>query len=69
MEDNIEYCSYPVKVMRLRLGCCGMKDGEIYEGKSNFSRTYVNVKLPDGTWTGDHWTGGDCPAPYFNFIE
>lgn len=54
-------------VKRLHSACCGMVDGEIYEAK--IGSHYVNVKLPDGTWTGDHWAGFGSERPFFEIIE
>ena len=56
-----------VKVKRLYNACCGMENGKIYTAKTNGH--YVNVLLPDGTWTGDHWGGFGTDKPFFEIIK
>jgi len=55
------------KVKRLHSACCGMENGKIYEAK--IKHGYVSVKLPDGTWTSDHWGGFSHKNPFFEIIE
>jgi len=55
------------KVKRLRSDCCGMVEGENYDAHVDFA--YVQVKLPNGDWTGSHWAGFNEPTPWFQIIE
>ncbi len=47
-------------VKRIKDACCGMENGKFYEAVTNSIDypSYVRVKLPDGTWTTEHWADG-----------
>lgn len=51
-----------IKVRRLRDACCGMENGRVYTARTRpfwaQCEGYIQVLLPDGTWTSDHWAPG-----------
>lgn len=63
MKNNKRYG----KVKRLISDCCGMEKGKIYD--AIIDNNYIDVKLPDGTYTGPHFRRAAGHNEFFEIIE